>query len=338
MSQNTITVIVATYNRPLMLEQALISVINQTYTSWTCLVIGDCCDGRTGDVIKKLDHPSIKYYNNPNRFGEQSGGNSIGLALADTEFVAYLNHDDIWTPDHLEKGIKCMAKGKVDFYISRAIFTKRLDESGMPILKNCHPRKRKPYKAFYKYHLYIEPVSSWILKTAAAEKVGNWSLRSQITRYPINDFFNRCVKAQLKIHFSENITCIAGIFHHVTTAAIPYDHPGNEFKILNDHYKSMLEENKSNFIQEASLRESDFKSRLTQNGKIRWDWFLNLILANPITATFYKFTGIDTYEFFRKGITRTKSNKINVSKRTGETHAIIQGDIEQAIEVAKNKI
>ena len=96
-----VSVVIATHNRPAALRQALRSVVAQTLQDWEVLVIGDCCRPETAAVISEFNDERIGYIDLPVNFGEQSGPNNIGLARARGRFVALLNHDDLWFPDHL---------------------------------------------------------------------------------------------------------------------------------------------------------------------------------------------------------------------------------------------
>ena len=121
-----ITVVVATYNRAIVLARSLRTVIAQTRQDWTALVIGDACTDATSQAISDLGDDRIRFVNLPNRFGEQAGPNSVGMALAETPYVAFLNHDDYWFPDHLERAVDTLRQEGRDLFWSRtAFFTNR---------------------------------------------------------------------------------------------------------------------------------------------------------------------------------------------------------------------
>jgi glycosyltransferase involved in cell wall biosynthesis len=97
----TISVIVATYNRSEVLRWAVRSVRAQTFLNWELIVVGDACTDDTATLMGTFDDPRIRFVNLPQNAGEQSGPNNHGLELAHGELIAYLNHDDLWFPDHL---------------------------------------------------------------------------------------------------------------------------------------------------------------------------------------------------------------------------------------------
>ena len=54
-----VTVIIATYHRPEVLSEAILSVIRQHYTSWHVIVIGDCCTDKTREVVLSFNDDRI---------------------------------------------------------------------------------------------------------------------------------------------------------------------------------------------------------------------------------------------------------------------------------------
>ncbi|RWM04508.1 MAG: glycosyltransferase family 2 protein [Mesorhizobium sp.] len=96
-----VSVVIATHNRPAVLRQTLKSLIGQTLQDWEAIVVGDASRPDTPAIVAAFDDCRISYIDLPVNFGEQSGPNNIGFARARGRFVAILNHDDLWFPDHL---------------------------------------------------------------------------------------------------------------------------------------------------------------------------------------------------------------------------------------------
>ncbi|MEQ1943443.1 glycosyltransferase family 2 protein [Mesorhizobium sp. VNQ89] len=95
------SVVIATHNRPAALREAIKSVVAQTLTDWEVVVVGDCCEPDTPATIAEFGDPRIHYVDLPINFGEQSGPNNLGIAKSRGRYVSFLNHDDLWFPDHL---------------------------------------------------------------------------------------------------------------------------------------------------------------------------------------------------------------------------------------------
>ncbi|MFC8566296.1 glycosyltransferase [Streptomyces sp. NPDC057245] len=97
-----ISVICPTYNRGKAILSTLESVRAQTMRDWEMLVVSDASDDDTDAVVASLAARDRRIrLLRTRRFGSQSGPTNIALGEAEGEFVAYLDHDDHWEPDHL---------------------------------------------------------------------------------------------------------------------------------------------------------------------------------------------------------------------------------------------
>lgn len=94
-----ISVIIPAYNSGPYLDEAVRSVVAQTFTDWECVVVDD---GSTEDLsrVEKMD-PRVRLIRQENR-GTQAARNNAILNFTG-EFVAFLDHDDIWLPTKLGK-------------------------------------------------------------------------------------------------------------------------------------------------------------------------------------------------------------------------------------------
>ena len=97
-----VSVIVATYNWSSVLRYALLSAQAQTFRNFELLGIGDGCTDDSETVVTSFGDSRFRWENLPINHGHQSAPNNRGLALARGEWIAYLGHDDLWMPNHLE--------------------------------------------------------------------------------------------------------------------------------------------------------------------------------------------------------------------------------------------
>lgn len=97
-----VTVIIATYNWSTVLPYAIASVIAQTMPDFELLVVGDGCTDDTEQVVTGIKDPRVRWINLPANTGHQAGPSNRGLREARGEFIAYLGHDDLWLPHHLQ--------------------------------------------------------------------------------------------------------------------------------------------------------------------------------------------------------------------------------------------
>ncbi|MDA8376406.1 MAG: glycosyltransferase [Planctomycetia bacterium] len=94
-----VSVIIPAYNSGRYLDEAVQSVIAQTFTDWECIVVDD---GSTEDLsrVEKLD-PRVRLIRQENRGTAAARNNAILHSVG--ELIAFLDHDDRWMPGRLER-------------------------------------------------------------------------------------------------------------------------------------------------------------------------------------------------------------------------------------------
>ena len=102
-----LTVLMPTYNVAPWVEEAIQSVLKQTFADFELLVVDDASTDNTLDVVRSISDPRIRVASFPDNVGLSENLNR-GLGLIDTELVARMDGDDIAEPDWLETGIKVL--------------------------------------------------------------------------------------------------------------------------------------------------------------------------------------------------------------------------------------
>lgn len=95
-----VTIFLPVYNGANFIRQAIDSVLAQSYTNWTFLIVDNCSTDNTAEICKPyLADPRFKYVLNETNLGVH-GNFHKALSLCDTTYFAYLSHDDIYVrPD-----------------------------------------------------------------------------------------------------------------------------------------------------------------------------------------------------------------------------------------------
>ncbi len=102
-----VSVIVPTYNRPASLVKTLKSVLNQTYQNFEIIVVNDA-GTNVEDIVRKLNaKQSIVYSAHDTNKGLAATRNT-GIKAAKGKYIAYLDDDDIYLPDHLGTLVKIL--------------------------------------------------------------------------------------------------------------------------------------------------------------------------------------------------------------------------------------
>ena len=113
-----VSIIMPSYNTEDYIGESIQSVINQTYSNWELIIVDDCSNDNTDNVVKPfLADSRIKYFKNEHNSGAAVTRNKA-LREAKGEWIAFLDSDDLWMPEKLEK--------QINFMIFHTMNTKKL--------------------------------------------------------------------------------------------------------------------------------------------------------------------------------------------------------------------
>ena len=106
----SVSVVIPTYNHAQFLGVALASVRAQTVTDWECIVVNNFSADDTEGVVAEFGDTRIRLVNFSNH-GVIAASRNHGIALSQSEFVAFLDSDDAWAPDKLQICLEKLASG-----------------------------------------------------------------------------------------------------------------------------------------------------------------------------------------------------------------------------------
>ena len=99
-----VTIITPTYNRAAFLPQAIDGVLAQTYRNFELIVVDDGSTDSTQEMMEGYaEDPRVRYFYQPNQ--GQSVARNWGLEEARGEYICFLDSDNAWFPDKLEKSL-----------------------------------------------------------------------------------------------------------------------------------------------------------------------------------------------------------------------------------------
>lgn len=101
----TVSVVVPTYNRAHLLHRSIQSILNQTYQDFEIVIIDDGSTDNTENVVNYFNDKRIRYIKHEKNKGASVARNS-GIIATSGDFIAFLDDDDEWFPQKLEKQIK----------------------------------------------------------------------------------------------------------------------------------------------------------------------------------------------------------------------------------------
>ena len=116
---NLVSIITPSYNSSKFMEDCVMSVLSQTYTNWELLIVDDCSKDNSKDIISELVEKDerIKSIFLEKNVGAAEARN-IAIRKAKGKYIAFLDSDDIWKSDKLEKQISFMKENDISFSFS----------------------------------------------------------------------------------------------------------------------------------------------------------------------------------------------------------------------------
>ena len=112
MIKPTVSVIIPTYNRRAYVQEAVDSVLAQTYTDYEIIVIDDGSTDGTGEALRErcgaLSDGRIIYEWQENQ--GLSAARNRGIESSRGQYIALLDSDDLWMPEKLERQVACLSQ------------------------------------------------------------------------------------------------------------------------------------------------------------------------------------------------------------------------------------
>ncbi len=107
MPQPLVSVVITNYNGERFIEKAIRSVLDQTYPHWELIVVDDASRDGSVEKIRRFTDPRIRLYVNE-RNEQVSYTHNVGIEACRGQYIAFLDNDDLWTPEKLEAQVTWM--------------------------------------------------------------------------------------------------------------------------------------------------------------------------------------------------------------------------------------
>ncbi len=103
----TVSVVIPVYNRAESITRAIDSVLAQTLDDLEILVVDDASSDATPEIVRQYDDPRVRVFRHETNRGGSAARNT-GIEHARGNYVAFLDSDDEWLPQKLEKQVDCL--------------------------------------------------------------------------------------------------------------------------------------------------------------------------------------------------------------------------------------
>jgi glycosyltransferase involved in cell wall biosynthesis len=115
--KQTVSVLIPTYNYSYLIDQAIDSILAQTYENYELIICDDCSEDDTEEIVRNYHDPRISFYRNEKRLGLYGNFNN-SRRYASGDYLLFLCADDLLSPESLKYMVKAL-----DFYPSAALAT-----------------------------------------------------------------------------------------------------------------------------------------------------------------------------------------------------------------------
>ncbi len=141
--QSLVSIILPVYNAEKFVEETINSILNQTYSNIELIIVEDCSTDNSLNIIKKFSDKRIKVFN----FKENKGvaiARNYGVDKSEGEYLAFIDSDDIWKKDKLEKQMDFLQKNTQCNFVFSSY--ELINESGKKRNQIIYSQKEVDYK------------------------------------------------------------------------------------------------------------------------------------------------------------------------------------------------
>jgi len=173
-----VSVIIPAYNCASFVNETIDSILNQTYQDFEIILVDDGSTDNTKEVVRKYGD-KIKYLYQQN--SGVSAARNKGIGVSRGKYIAFLDHDDLWLPERLEKQVKFLDENpEVPLVFSDSYCT---DWAGSILERSFE--ERSPHRGSIFNELFIKnfiPTQTVLVRKEIFNIVGNFNPQLKVVQ------------------------------------------------------------------------------------------------------------------------------------------------------------
>lgn len=177
MQSPLVSVVIPSYNAEPWIRQTIRSALAQTYPNIEVIVVDDGSTDSTADIVRRLMTEDSRLSLSVQKNRGVGAARNHGIALAKGEFIAPLDHDDLWSPDKIEKQLNCMLEAQARGEPVGMVYcwSEIIDEEGRIIHKGM-PRRALQGDVFDRLLVenFMGNGSTPLVRTSLAREIGGY--------------------------------------------------------------------------------------------------------------------------------------------------------------------
>lgn len=131
-----VSIVIPTYNAEAFLEETLASVLAQTYTNWECIIVNDGSTDNSLSIAKKWKEKDTRFHIINKENEGLSRARNTGIENAKANYIAFLDSDDIWMPQHLSVLLDLILQYQTDVVYSYGYQLIKEEYTKHPVMGN----------------------------------------------------------------------------------------------------------------------------------------------------------------------------------------------------------
>lgn len=185
-----VSVVIATYNRSQVLRHAVASALASSVRDLEIVVVGDACTDDTAEVVAAFGDSRARFVNLAVNCGEQSGPHNHALGIATGRYVAFLNQDDLFFPDHLEAAVSHLRDTGAGFTWTPTLVIDPVPEEALARGELRVTVGSTPPGGTYDPSTFCV-ASSWVVNRDVLPRIGPWRPAAELFVSPSQDWMYR---------------------------------------------------------------------------------------------------------------------------------------------------
>ena len=196
-----VSVIIPTYNRVLMLEEALNSVLSQDFDGVIdVIVVDDNSQDGTSEFVKQK-YPQVRLISLKQNVGAYVARNQA-IQASQSQYIAFLDSDDLWEPNYLSVQIAALANQQKSFSVSAVIDWRTVENQKWLVLPKPNLEKyNSPLHHLLAEGSFICTPSAVVFPRKVFDEIGLFDGTYRVSGD--NDFYIRCLLSDYQLVYTE---------------------------------------------------------------------------------------------------------------------------------------
>ncbi|GAA4816288.1 glycosyltransferase family A protein [Litoribaculum gwangyangense] len=209
-----ISVVIPLYNKEKYIKATIESVLNQSFTDFEIIVVNDGSTDDSLNIVKNIKDSRIHTYSNKNH--GLSYSRNFGIKKARSEYIAFLDADDLWMVDFLETIQRLIDTHKTYFVFSTNVLVLKPHKTARLNPKIFDTGKTKIIDSYFNLNKNIMCPSSLVLNKSVFKDVGYFD--ETVNYGEEYDFYIRCFSVYNLVYYMDSKVCYrTGLPDQLTT-------------------------------------------------------------------------------------------------------------------------